>query len=117
MTNFEFEDDRAFFEALLCHEGEALTAYAELFDFRPPEVKRRDFAAVRSSTLAGRLVEPGAQCQLALSGVCTPASGWVIDHRPPPTASAPKPQPRSSMLGLAHFLAWPRAFRGETLYD
>lgn len=80
MTNFEFEDDRTFFGALLCHDSEAMSAYAELFDFRPPEVKRREFAKVRGRVLREKLAEHGEVCQLWLGDTCDVTSGLVLDH-------------------------------------
>jgi 5-methylcytosine-specific restriction endonuclease McrA len=79
-VQFEYPEDRAFFEELLCQPGEDLTRYAHLFDFRPVPEKRRDFGKIRDRQLKRLIEHLGCICQLEYAPDCDPSSGQVLDH-------------------------------------
>ena len=51
MLDFEFIEDKIYFSKLLCEEGEDISKYSKLFDFRNPHIKRREFNKIRNSVL------------------------------------------------------------------
>jgi 5-methylcytosine-specific restriction endonuclease McrA len=51
-----------------------------LFDFRHPDLKRREFNARRGQLLAQLLTQYGQACQLQLPERCNLASGIAVDH-------------------------------------
>jgi 5-methylcytosine-specific restriction endonuclease McrA len=77
---FDFPEDCAFFEALLCQPGESLQRYAELFDLRPPVLKRREFNQRREQLLSTLIEAYGQRCLLGYSGLCNLHSGLAVDH-------------------------------------
>ncbi len=80
MIQFEFDEDRAFFKKLLCHDDDALESFADLFDFRSPKVKRTEFGRIKAQVLRDKLALHGPVCQLRLAEDCNIASGLVLDH-------------------------------------
>jgi len=78
--NFEYPEDRIFFQQLLCGPGETISDYLELFDFRSPPVKRREFNKVRDEHLDMLVAADGKQCLLRYRDICDIASGIAVDH-------------------------------------
>ncbi len=78
--NFEYTEDLVFFERLLCQPGEALEKYKDLFDLRPPNLKRSEFDKRRNELLNALVAEHGNKCFIAYSGLCDLASGRAVDH-------------------------------------
>jgi len=79
---FEFPEDRAFFAELLTENNISRleNEYAEFFDFRSPDLKRREFNGHRGIIFSEIFKRDKGQCQLRLSG-CTHDKGpFVIDH-------------------------------------
>jgi hypothetical protein len=76
---FEFEEDRAFFEALLCDETHILDQYQDLFDFRPASVKRGEFNSMRNKIKTELIRQHGNQCMVNYP-ICDIQSGIEIDH-------------------------------------
>lgn len=77
---FAYPEDEVFFHALLCDEGESLSQYMHLFDFRLPDLKRAEFNAARAKILVHLIERSGAICQLKLLDNCDITSGIVVDH-------------------------------------
>ena len=71
---------RAFFERMLCRDGEALETYADLFDFHPVPAKRAAFGRMRASRLKELLNRFGNVCMLSFAPDCDVASGLCLDH-------------------------------------
>jgi 5-methylcytosine-specific restriction endonuclease McrA len=78
--DFEFKEDRKFFEELLCHQGESIEQYNLLFDFRSAKLKRTEFSRIRTKTLKEFLEKGGAYCELNFEDKCDIKSGLNIDH-------------------------------------
>ncbi|TAK56753.1 hypothetical protein EPO17_03770 [Patescibacteria group bacterium] len=79
-STFEFKEDRDFFKRLICQDGESFDRYLQLFDFRSPIVKRKEFNARRRGLLAMLQLKHGRGCMLAYPGTCDDASGFSVDH-------------------------------------
>lgn len=77
---FEFLDDQTFFENLLCQPPETLDRYYELFDFRSPQLKRREFSVIRNKTKENLELQFGPICMLNFASDCDPRKGLVVDH-------------------------------------
>ena len=77
---FSLPEYEQFFQELLCDPGENLSRYAALFDFRPPEIKRREFNRKRRHLLAQLLEQYGRICQLNYPELCDIDSGIQVDH-------------------------------------
>ena len=80
MLAFQHPEDQRFFEERLCQSGEDLAAYAHLFDFRPPEIKRVEFNRQMKAVRSALLERFGAVCQLKLLPDCDPKAGLAVDH-------------------------------------
>lgn len=76
---FEFKEDRGYFERLLCKEGEELERYETLFDFRLAIVKRKEFNSKRKSLVEKLLSLHGRDCMLKYE-CCDLSSGLTVDH-------------------------------------
>mgnify|MGYP002479338051 CR=1 FL=1 len=70
----------AFFEELLCRDGETLANYAHFFDFRPAHVKRAEFNRSRKKLLSYLIKRDGWLCQLGLIDERNLAAGCQVDH-------------------------------------
>lgn len=77
---FEHEEDRIFFSELLCDEGESVEKYSQLFDFRPPNEKRKEFNRIRGNLLEQLVALYGHGCLLGYEGLCDLGSGVAVDH-------------------------------------
>lgn len=77
---FEYEADRQFFKQLLCKDGEELALYADLFDFRPAHLKRREFGRLRAQRLRDLQRVLGSVCLLYFAPDCSVRSGLTVDH-------------------------------------
>jgi 5-methylcytosine-specific restriction endonuclease McrA len=77
---FEYLEDRNYFDLLLCDLEEDITAYSDLFDFRPPAIKRAEFNRIRNFQLEQLLMRFGKVCHLKCSPNCNVGSGLAIDH-------------------------------------
>lgn len=80
IIQFEFEEDRRFFSELLCAEEENIEKYFELFDFRDPSEKRREFNKRRNELLEQLLKLQGRRCLINYDGLCNLWSGITVDH-------------------------------------
>jgi 5-methylcytosine-specific restriction endonuclease McrA len=79
-VTFLYPEDEVFFRALLCQGGEDLSRYADLFDFRPPHQKRREFGSRYRVLLQTIQAQYGDICQLQFNRICTMESGITLDH-------------------------------------
>jgi len=77
---FEYETDRKFFSDLLCEEAERVEKYLPLFDFRPPNEKRKEFNRVRDELLGQLVLLYGHVCLLGFEELCDLDSGIAVDH-------------------------------------
>ena len=84
---FEYPEDRRRFEELLCDPGEEFSAYDDLFDFRPPAKKRREFDRCRDQKLEELVERYGRVCLLAYAKDCDVSSGLCVDHLIPISSS------------------------------
>lgn len=81
MPHFTYEQDRAYFEQLLCEPDETIEDYADLFDLdRSPNAKRFEFARLSGRRLQELRELLGDVCQLTYAPGCDPRSGLVVDH-------------------------------------
>jgi len=87
-VHFEFDADRSYCEDLLCCDGEGISQYAELFDFRSPLKKRHEFQALYSRHLSRLLARFGERCMLHIAPDCNVDSGLEIDHVIPLSSNA-----------------------------
>ena len=72
---FKYEDDKQYFVELL---GDF---YSELFfDFRLPEIKRKEFKKIRNRFYENLKNNFGECCQLEYHNICDKTSGFAIDH-------------------------------------
>jgi len=80
MLDFEYPDDKEYFEILLkCKNDLKIENFAGLFDFRSPETKRKEFNQIRSKILIELSDLYGTDCMLKLD-CCDLKSGTAIDH-------------------------------------
>jgi len=77
---FEYENDKLFFENLLCNEDEKIEKYSQLFDFRNPHQKRKEFASIRTKILDQFIKQKGKICELNFPNICDLSSDFNIDH-------------------------------------
>lgn len=78
--NFEFPEDEKFFADLLCKgRTSGLKGFAQLFDFRSPDEKRREFNKLRRKLLSELAAAYGGECMLKLS-VCIGNRKLEVDH-------------------------------------
>jgi len=64
--DFEYPEDCVFFEQLLCDQDNTLETFTDLFDFRDPHEKRREFSAIRNLRLAELIDSFDRSCMLKL---------------------------------------------------
>ena len=80
VIQFDFPEDRTFFEELLCTDGETISQYQRLFDFRDPSLKRKEFNRQRPALLQILTDRQGLNCALNFEDICDLQSGLNIDH-------------------------------------
>lgn len=76
---FEFKEDKEYFEKLLCSESQTIENFIHLFDFHPVDEKRSEFNKNRSKIKQELITKHGEECMLKLS-MCDMNSGIAIDH-------------------------------------
>ncbi len=87
MIEFEFEEDRKFFENLILgSKDDSLEDYSMLFDFRHKEIKRREFNKIRNQVFKELIAQDGLECQLHFD-CCDENSGYAVDHLIPLTTN------------------------------
>lgn len=79
----QYKTDEIFFKALLCNENESIDKYSALFDFRDPDIKRKEFNSNRMQILKKLINERGKKCELSYEGICDLNSDIQIDHMIP----------------------------------
>jgi 5-methylcytosine-specific restriction endonuclease McrA len=82
MMKFKYPEYYQFFRDQICEEGEDLSKYASLFDFRePPSIKRRELRG-REYEQAWEELEKrfGRRCQLQYIEDCETDNPVAIDH-------------------------------------
>lgn len=77
MLEFKYLEDYDFFNKIL--DG-GIEKNFDLFDFRDPKVKRREFQRLRENLFELILERDEHKCQLGFEGICDEKSGWDIDH-------------------------------------
>lgn len=113
--NFEFPEDRTFFEKHLCQPGETLERYKDLFDSRPPIQKRAEFNKCRNELMNALIAEHGRMCLIGYRGLCSITTGIAVDHLIPLSsnklnkqlrhlASEPGKKVRTQSFGSNHLL-------------
>lgn len=87
MIEFEFLADRDFFKKYLNTESnDELENFKTLFDFRPNEIKRKEFNKARNRLFTDLEKLHGQACMLNLE-ICDPTSKLVVDHIIPLTTN------------------------------
>jgi 5-methylcytosine-specific restriction endonuclease McrA len=77
---FEYPQDKEYFERLFLFSNKfKIENFRTLFDFRPPNTKRREFNLIRNLVLRQLLDIHGMKCMLNME-CCNLASGIAIDH-------------------------------------
>ncbi len=76
--NFEYNEDKEFFRELLKPVG-GLDANHDLFDFRDPQIKRREFGKLRKEIFRKLIRNRGNTCELKWDSNCT-GSAENVDH-------------------------------------
>lgn len=80
MIDFEYPEDKLFFERLLINGTKTrIENFQNYFDFRNPIEKRKEFNSKRKSVLNQLVERHGLNCMLRL-GCCDMKSGTAIDH-------------------------------------
>tara|TARA_R110002020_G_scaffold52867_3_gene148301 strand:+ start:103 stop:549 length:447 start_codon:yes stop_codon:yes gene_type:complete len=80
MIKFEYPEDQLYFEKLLLHNGFSnIMDFANMFDFRLPEIKRKEFNRIRNNRLEELKSIHGLRCMLNLH-CCDLSSGVAVDH-------------------------------------
>lgn len=79
-TNFEFVEDKNFFEKLLCDSTSAIDSFNHFFDFRPVAVKRQEFNRLRKGLFFDLAQNYGKDCFLKYPDLCDISSGLAVDH-------------------------------------
>lgn len=79
---FKYPEYDQYFCGLLCEEGEDLSKYDSLFDFRePPSIKRSELTGRKYTQAWGELEKRfGRRCQLKCVESCEVDNPVVIDH-------------------------------------
>src|SRR3989344_7340023 len=79
---FEFFQDKVFFIRLLSrsNDGKLAKNFLDYFDFRSPEIKRKEFSKLRNGAYAYLISRFGKKCMLAISKECSETRNLVIDH-------------------------------------
>lgn len=80
--NFQYPEDKKFFIDLLANgdEGKFDKEFRDLFDFRDPEVKRKEFKSIRNSVFEKLISQYGKKCQLRIHPDCSNVDKFDIDH-------------------------------------
>ena len=77
---FEHAEDLLFFEGLLVKEkGQSIDDFQSMFDFREPQIKRKEFNKIRDLILSQLKELHGEKCMLSLA-MCDIESKLVADH-------------------------------------
>lgn len=79
---FEFLEDKQFFADLLCSGDTSVleTEHINLFDFRSPSLKRKEFNRMRPKFFKELIAKHGKVCQLHITPKCNLEKGLAIDH-------------------------------------
>lgn len=83
---FDYAEDREFFEQLLDDCG-GIAQQSELFDFRDPREKRREFGRIRHEVFAELIARLGSRCELACHPDCA-GMAEEVDHLVPLASNA-----------------------------
>ena len=80
MLGFHYKEDQEFFEKILLHDNfHDIIDFKEMFDFRNPDIKRKEFNKIRNQKLEILKVKHGLKCMLNF-GCCDFESGIAVDH-------------------------------------
>ena len=96
--DFEFKEDEQHFVSLFLLIG-GLEGNRCLFDFRPPDLKRKEFNKIRHTVFQKLLDEYGNYCQLHCHEDCT-GEAKEVDHLIPLSSNVLNKQLRN-MMGQA----------------
>ncbi|MBI1387992.1 MAG: hypothetical protein GC154_06050 [bacterium] len=78
--DFEHKEDKEFFCQLLCDDGETIGKYMELFDFRDPDIKRKEFDNNKRKLHDELLKHHLKKCMIGYARICDPDANIEIDH-------------------------------------
>lgn len=79
---FQYPEDRKFFVNFLAHGDESIFEhkFKQLFDFRDPDIKRKEFNSIRKQIYNKLLQKYGKVCQLKASSKCSFSDEFHVDH-------------------------------------
>jgi 5-methylcytosine-specific restriction endonuclease McrA len=78
--NFDYPEDRVFFEDLLFGICDSEDAFLRLFDFRSADVKRKEFNRLRNNLFIKLAENSKSRCCIQFPDICDSNSNLVIDH-------------------------------------
>ena len=78
--NFDYPEDRVFFEDLLFGICDSEDAFLRLFDFRSADVKRKEFNRLRNNLFIKLAENSKSRCCIQFPVICDSNSNLVIDH-------------------------------------
>ncbi|MEQ1733557.1 MAG: hypothetical protein ABL940_07785 [Bacteroidia bacterium] len=78
--DFKYDVDKLFFADLFSCEVNELNKYSSFFDFRNPQLKRKEFNSSRNGLYSTLVKQHGELCMLNLGTNCDIKSGFAIDH-------------------------------------
>ena len=98
---FEYPEDRGFFVNLL-NNGNDKTfdkKFKDYFDFRSPDLKRKEFGYLRDRMFVDLIKRDGYSCQLKCHLDCSKSGKYVVDHFIPLSSNQLNKQLRDMKAG------------------
>src|SRR3989338_9763554 len=78
--NFDFPEDKNYFFKVLMASSKGFIKYKDLFDFRNPLIKRREFNSIQKKIFHDLVKKYGLNCQLKLHQDCSKMKKFNVDH-------------------------------------
>ncbi|MFA5163249.1 MAG: hypothetical protein WC441_01845 [Patescibacteria group bacterium] len=85
MNNFQYKADYNYFLKKLADGDRILfkKKFLKMFDFRNPQVKRKEFNLIRNKVYKELVSKYGEKCQLNLCSDCSKIKSFDVDHSIP----------------------------------
>ncbi|MFA5109473.1 MAG: HNH endonuclease signature motif containing protein [Patescibacteria group bacterium] len=82
MNGFQYKADYIFFLKKLANGEETLFKkdFLKMFDFRNPQIKRKEFNSIRNKIYKELVLKYGEKCQLNLCPDCSKIKSFAVDH-------------------------------------
>ena len=78
--DFDFPEDKNYFFKVLMASSKGFIKYKDLFDFRNPLIKRREFNSIQKKIFHDLVKKYGLNCQLKLHQDCSKMKKFNVDH-------------------------------------